>query len=120
MRPAAQGAGAVELPKQDISYKSGPTCPTRLGHTHPYIELVSRAVSRAGDPKERRMIQLATDPNASRTEWRTVPAGRNSEAAADERRAPRQAHAWPFISRQVARPAGAQGPNRTSPGSSGS
>lgn len=65
------------------------------------------------------MIQLATDPNASRTEWRTVPAGRNSEAVADERRVPRQAHAWPFISRQVERPA-AQTATRTSPGSSGS
>jgi hypothetical protein len=116
----AQAEAAVELPKQDISYKSGPTCPTRLGQGGPYIELVSRAVSRAGDPKERRMIQLATDPNASRTDWRAVPAGRNTDAVADERRGPRQAHAWPFISRQAERPAAAQTANRPGPGSGGS
>ena len=43
----------AELTKQDSSYKLGPTCPTRLGQLAPYIDLVSRAVSRAGDVKER-------------------------------------------------------------------
>lgn len=46
------------------------------------------------------MIQLATDPNASRTNWR--PAAEAREATPANRR-PRSAHAWPFISRHTER-----------------
>ena len=42
------------------------------------------------------MIQLATDPNASRSTWR--PAAAEDQANLVQRR-PRSAHAWPFISR---------------------
>ena len=42
------------------------------------------------------MIQLATDPNASRSTWR--PAAAQGQDNLVQRR-PRSAHAWPFISR---------------------
>ena len=44
-----------------------------------------------------KMIQLATDPNASRSNWRgaTAEAREHPQAA----RRPRSGHAWPFISR---------------------
>jgi hypothetical protein len=42
------------------------------------------------------MIQLATDPNASRSQWRPAAEPRENTPAA--RRA-RTGHAWPFISR---------------------
>jgi hypothetical protein len=42
------------------------------------------------------MIQLATDPNASRSNWR--PAGEAKETSLAARR-PRSGHAWPFIVR---------------------
>lgn len=46
------------------------------------------------------MIQLANDPNASRTSWRPVAA---DKAARDPRRA-RPGHAWPFLSPHARRP----------------
>lgn len=52
------------------------------------------------------MIQLATDPNASRLNWRPAPAD-GKEATAAARRS-RTGHAWPFISRAADRPAGQQ------------
>jgi hypothetical protein len=42
------------------------------------------------------MIQLATDPNASRPSWR--PAAAEAKDGTVARRA-RSGHAWPFISR---------------------
>lgn len=45
------------------------------------------------------MIQLATDPNASRSNWRPAAA----EAKDTTSRRPRSAHAWPFISRYTER-----------------
>lgn len=43
------------------------------------------------------MIQLATDPQASRSNWRPAAA----EARATSLAAPRRTgHAWPFIARQ--------------------
>jgi hypothetical protein len=65
------------------------------------------------------MIQLATDPRASRMDWRAAP-GDARGVPADERRAPRSSHAWPFISRTADRPAaqpGAPRPGRESGGS---
>ena len=53
------------------------------------------------------MIQLANDPNASRTSWRPVAA---DKAARDSRRG-RPGHAWPFLSPHALRPAAqAEGP----------
>ena len=50
------------------------------------------------------MIQLATDPNASRTNWRPAAAAAEGK---DDPLAPRRrsGHAWPFISRHGERPA---------------
>ncbi len=47
------------------------------------------------------MIQLATDPNASRSTWR--PAAAEGQDNLVQRR-PRSAHAWPFISRHGEHP----------------
>lgn len=64
------------------------------------------------------MIQLATDPRASRMDWRAAP-GDARGLPADERRAPRSAHPWPFISRGLERPTAqtATRPHRESSGS---
>jgi hypothetical protein len=59
------------------------------------------------------MIQLATDPNASRLNWR--PAGAEAKANPLARRG-RNGHAWPFISRHDERPA-AQQPAKRAPNS---
>ena len=42
------------------------------------------------------MIQLATDPNASRLNWQ--PAAADGKEQAESKRA-RSGHAWPFLSR---------------------
>ena len=63
------------------------------------------------------MIQLATDPNASRLNWRSQPAGGAESPLAAKRG--RSGHAWPFISRHAERSAPQQAPKRTS-GDSGS
>jgi hypothetical protein len=55
------------------------------------------------------MIQLATDPNAHRLNWR--PAAADGKESSVARRA-RSGHAWPFISRPAER-AAPQGPKRT-------
>lgn len=49
------------------------------------------------------MIQLANDPNASRSFQRAAVSGEPKAAASGEQRA-RSGHAWPFISRYAARP----------------
>ena len=49
------------------------------------------------------MIQLANDPNASRSFQRATASGEGKAGASDARRA-RSAHAWPFPSRYAARP----------------
>ena len=56
------------------------------------------------------MIQLATDPNASRN-WRPAAAEANEASLAAKRR-PRNGHAWPFISRYAER---ASVPQETKP-----
>ena len=56
------------------------------------------------------MIQLATDPNASRSNWR--PAAADAKDATLARRN-RSGHAWPFISRPAERPAPTQEHKRT-------
>ncbi|HEX9720857.1 MAG TPA: hypothetical protein VGA59_14125 [Ramlibacter sp.] len=52
------------------------------------------------------MIQLATDPTASRTSYR--PAAQGEERAKEstfETKRGRTGHAWPFLSRYAAQPA---------------
>lgn len=50
------------------------------------------------------MIQLATDPNASRPNWRPAAAeAKDQDTTLAPRR--RSGHAWPFISRHGERPA---------------
>ncbi len=61
------------------------------------------------------MIQLATDPKASRLNWRPAEAKDTGVAM----RRGRAGHAWPFISRPAERPAGQPAP-KTTPGDSGS
>ena len=48
------------------------------------------------------MIQLATDPNASRSNWRPAAAEAKESTLSPRRRS---GHAWPFISRHVERQA---------------
>ncbi len=48
------------------------------------------------------MIQLATDPTASRTSFR--PQERDEEGKARGALRGRSGHAWPFLSRQAIRP----------------
>lgn len=64
------------------------------------------------------MIQLATDPNASRSNWRPAAAEAKDNALAARR--PRNAHAWPFISRHGERAAAPQETKRTPSTESGS
>ena len=47
------------------------------------------------------MIQLATDPHASRSNWR--PAAADAKDESPSQRRSRNGHAWPFISRHVER-----------------
>ena len=63
------------------------------------------------------MIQLATDPNASRLNWRPSPADAKDSTVS---RRPRSAHAWPFISRHGERNADSQDPKRATSSDSGS
>jgi hypothetical protein len=49
------------------------------------------------------MIQLATDPNASRVTWRPTAAEAKEGTLANRRS--RSGHAWPFIVRHGDRPA---------------
>jgi hypothetical protein len=64
------------------------------------------------------MIQLATDPNASRSNWRPAAAEAKDSTLANRR--PRSGHAWPFISRHVERAAALQEPKRIPSSDSGS
>ncbi|RYF62929.1 MAG: hypothetical protein EOO22_26850 [Comamonadaceae bacterium] len=63
------------------------------------------------------MIQLATDPNASRLNWR--PDGTEAKANPLAGRS-RSGHAWPFISRHDQRPAAQQESKRVPTTQSGS
>ena len=63
------------------------------------------------------MIQLATDPNASRLNWR--PAAADAKESSEVRR-PRSGHAWPFISRHGERAGAQQETQRTPSSESGS
>jgi hypothetical protein len=64
------------------------------------------------------MIQLATDPNASRSNWRPGAAAEARDSTQAARR-PRNGHAWPFIVRHTERVA-PQDEKRTPTSASGS
>ena len=66
------------------------------------------------------MIQLATDPNASRKDWRPAAPGEAKGFAVEEGRVPRSGHAWPFISRHGERPTAPQESKPTHTSESGS
>lgn len=51
------------------------------------------------------MIQLATEPTASRTSYRPAEGEDETKAGTFEARRPRNGHAWPFLSRHTDRPA---------------
>ena len=63
------------------------------------------------------MIQLANDPNASRSFARA--AANDGKADADPRKA-RSAHAWPFLSQYAARPARQENSDKPAANDSGS
>ena len=63
------------------------------------------------------MIQLATDPKASRSNWR--PASGDAKDNVLNARRPRNGHAWPFIVRHAERAGGSQDHKRA-PTESGS
>lgn len=64
------------------------------------------------------MIQLATDPNASRSNWRPAAAEAKDNTGATRR--PRSAHAWPFLVRHAERSSTPQDPKRAPNSESGS
>ena len=64
------------------------------------------------------MIQLATDPTASRTSYRPQGDDEGKAQASGPQRG-RSGHAWPFLSRQPIRPARQEGEKPT-PSDSGS
>ena len=63
------------------------------------------------------MIQLASDPNASRATWRPVPAEAKDNALAGRR--PRTGHAWPFMTRYAEQAPSSQETKRTPTSGSG-
>jgi hypothetical protein len=50
------------------------------------------------------MIQLATDPTASRTSYRPVAGEGTAKEPTHETKRGRTGHAWPFLSRYAPRP----------------
>ena len=64
------------------------------------------------------MIQLASDPTASRTNWRPAPAGDKGDSL-DPRRA-RSGHPWPFISRYAGKPQAQERPKNPASADHGS
>lgn len=57
------------------------------------------------------MIQLASDPNASRVSWQTAHAADKAAALQAEAAGTRR-HAWPFISRYAEKAAASEGQPR--------
>ncbi|MBC5785574.1 hypothetical protein H8N03_21720 [Ramlibacter sp. USB13] len=66
------------------------------------------------------MIQLATDPNASRSNWRPAASEAKDNTLAGRRS--RSGHAWPFIAQMYVEPTtpSSQAPKRTPTSESGS
>ena len=59
------------------------------------------------------MIQLATDPTASRVSFRLAQGENEAKESTFEARRARTGHAWPFLSRYVPRPARQDGQKST-------
>jgi len=70
----------------------------------PTFELTFPASNPAGNPKELSMIQLATDPTASRMGDRPARSEDEAKESTFETRRGRTGHAWPFLSRYATRP----------------
>lgn len=66
------------------------------------------------------MIQLATDPTASRMSYRPVQSEDEAKEPSFESRRGRTGHAWPFLSRYAARPVAREEPQKNPGGDSGS
>ena len=64
------------------------------------------------------MIQLANDPNASRSFHRAAANDPGKETGAEVRR--RSGHAWPFLSSYAARPARQENTDKPAANDSGS
>jgi len=65
------------------------------------------------------MIQLATDPTASRMSYRPAQGDEQPKESTFEAKRGRTGHAWPFLSRYATRPA-AQNSRKSSGTESGS
>ena len=50
------------------------------------------------------MIQLANDPNASRTSWRPAAQAEKPGSTDEQQKRRRSGHAWPFLSPHASRP----------------
>lgn len=70
----------------------------------PKFELTFPASTPTGNPKELSMIQLATDPTASRMSYRPAQSDEQSKVSTLEVKRARTGHAWPFLSRIATRP----------------
>ena len=105
--------------RQDLSYKAQQSCPTRLLSCRPYIEVELRGLQPSRKPKELSMIQLASDPTASRMSFRPTRSEGEAKESKLETRQGRTGHAWPFPSRYANRPAGQDG-QKSKPSESGS
>ena len=64
------------------------------------------------------MIQLATDPNARRSQWRPAAAEAKDDSTSSRRQ--RSGHAWPFISQYAELRPTSQESKRTPTSDSGS
>jgi hypothetical protein len=64
------------------------------------------------------MIQLATEPTASRMSYRPVQS--DGKGSTDETQRGRPGHAWPFLSRYAARPSQQQEGRKNADTDSGS
>jgi hypothetical protein len=63
------------------------------------------------------MIQLASDPNASRMNWRPAQSEDKAQAVPSSART---RHAWPFISRYAGKPAAGEQPKKPASSEHGS
>jgi hypothetical protein len=66
------------------------------------------------------MIQLANDPDASRSFERAATGGDAKGAASEERRVRTSGHAWPFLSRYAEPPARKENKDKPAAQQSGS
>lgn len=82
------------------------------------FKLTFPALNPIGNPKEISMIQLATDPTASRMSYRPAQSEDEAKEAFEMKRG-RSGHTWPFLSRYAERPV-RQDTHKSTSGPSGS